>query len=155
MKWLVTLGVLLGGGFLAYRSYDSSSAPVRKYEKFAEEILRRHYDVAAGMCDGLSKEDLEQSGTMEQIGSGPGMFQTLFNSRFDIRARETASDGKVTLTAVQTVLWNPPGVESVMRPAMFARMNQVVSLQKVGGEWKIVEFQNKFGSMDEFKAGSQ
>jgi hypothetical protein len=151
MKWLIALGILLGAGFLGYRSYDSTTAPVKHYEKFAEEILHRHYDVAAGMCDGLTKEKLEQEGTMEKIGAGPSMFQTLFDSRFAIASKETAPDGSVTLNAEQMVLWNPPGVESAMRPAMYAKMNQVVTLHKTGEGWKVTAFKNTFGSMDEFK----
>jgi hypothetical protein len=104
------------------------------------------------MCDGLSRERLEASGTMEQIGVGPTMFQTLFPSRFAIRSKETVPDGGVTLDAVQTVLWNPPGYESVMRPAMYAKMNQVVTLRKTGGEWKVTAFRNTFGSMDAWNA---
>jgi len=151
MKWLVALGVLAGAGFLGYRSYDSSSAPVKRYENFAEEILHRHYEVAEGMCDGLPKEKLEEAGTMEKIGAGPTMFQTLFYSRFEISSKETAPDGSITLNVVQIVLWNPPGVESVLRPAMFARMNQVVTLRKIGGDWKVSAFKNDFSSMDAWK----
>ena len=151
MKWLIALGVLASAGFLGYRSYDSSSAPVKVYENFAEEILHRHYDIAAGMCDGLSRETLEQSGTMEKIGAGPTMFQTLFDSRFEIQSKETAADGAVNLNALQIVLWNPPGVESVMRPAMYAKMNQLVTLRKSGSDWKVVSFKNDFVSMDSYR----
>jgi len=151
MKWLIVLGILAGAGFAGLRVYDSSSAPVKRYEQFAEEILRRRDDVAAGMTDGLTKEKLEESGTMEKIGAGPTMFQTLFDSRFEIRSKESAPDGEVTLDAVQTVLWNPPGVESVMRPAMFAKMNQRVTLRKTAGEWKVTSFRNTFGSMGEWR----
>ena len=152
MKRLIALGILAGAGFFGYRAYESSTAPVKRYEKFAEEILNRRYDAAAGMCDGLSRERLEASGTMEKIGAGPTMFQTLFRSRFDIQSKEKVPDGGITLEAVQTVLWNPPGVESVMRPAMYAKMNQVVTLRKTGGEWKVTAFRNTFGSMDAWNA---
>ena len=152
MKWLVVLGVLAGAGFAGYRAYDSSAAPVKHYERFAEEILNRRYDAAEGMCDGLSREKLEASGTMEKIGAGPTMFQTLFPSRFAIRSKETTPDGGVTLDAVQTVLWNPPGVESVMRPAMYAKMSQLVTLRKTGGQWKVTDFRNTFVSMGERNA---
>jgi len=147
MKGWIVLGILAAAGFAGYRVYDSRTAPVKRYEKFAEEILNRRYGVAEGMCDGLSKESLEESGTMEKIGAGPSMFQTLFPSRFDIRSKETDPDGGIALQTVQTVLWNPPGVESVMRPAMSAKMNQRVTLRKVGSEWKVTAFRNTFGSM--------
>jgi hypothetical protein len=149
MKVWVALGILAAAGFAGYRAWDSSTAPVKRYETFSEEILNRRYDVARGMCEGLSKEKLEASGTMENIGAGPTMFQTVFPSRFDVRSKETAPDGGIALDAVQTVLWNPPGVESVMRPAMFAKMNQRVTLRKIGGEWMVTAFENTFDSMGE------
>ena len=151
MKGLIALGVLAAAGFMGYRAYDSTSAPARHYEKFAEEILHRRYDAAAGMCDGLTREKLEEAGTMEKIGAGPSMFQTLFDSRFEITSKEISPDGSTTLNAVQTVLWNPPGVESVMRPAMYAKMNQVVTLHKTAEGWKVTAFRNSFGSMDEYR----
>ena len=80
--------------------------------------------------------------------AGPQMFQTLFPSRFDVQTRETAADGTLTLHTVQTVLFNPPGVESAVRPAMYATMNQTVSLRKSGDAWKITAFENKLARMD-------
>ena len=76
------------------------------------------------------------------------MFQTLFPSRFAIESSETGADGLLTLHAVQTVLFNPPGVESAVRPAMYAKLHQVVSLRKTSSGWKVTSFENKFDSMD-------
>ena len=86
------------------------------------------------MCDGLSSKDLEQLGSQERIGAGPPMFQTLFPSRFVVASREKSPDGSVTLHATQTVLFNPVGVESAVRPAMFAKLKQVITLHKQSGE---------------------
>ena len=118
----------------------------KRYQDFAEEMLRRRYDAAATMCEGLSAQDLAQLGTQERIGAGPSMFQTLFKSRFDVQSRET-SGPDVTLHAVQTVFFNPPGVESA-RPTMYATMQQTTTLRKSGGDWKVVRFENEFQKMD-------
>jgi len=147
MRRVATAAVLVIAAFFAYRYYDSTYAPEKKYKEFAEEILKRRYEAAAAMTDGLSAQDLARVGTQEKIGAGPPMFQTLFPSRFEIESRTATSLG-VTLHAVQTVLFNPPGVESAVRPAMYARMNQVVVLHKADGGWKVTSFQNKFDKMD-------
>src|SRR5205823_1670764 len=118
--------------------------PVKAYKAFAEEVLKRHYDVAAGMTDGLSETDVQRAGTQEKIGAGPLMFQTLFQSRFNVESQSVAADGTLTLNAVQTVLFNPPGVESGTRPAMYAKMKQIVTMHKNAGAWKITSFDNKF-----------
>ena len=78
------------------------------------------------------------------------MFQNLFPSNFQINNREIAPDGSLTLHAVQTVLFNPAGVESAVRPAMYATMNQTITLRRLSGQWKIVAFDNKFEKMDSF-----
>ncbi|MEA2165568.1 MAG: hypothetical protein QOK37_3695 [Thermoanaerobaculia bacterium] len=148
-KVAVLLMAAAAAGYLYYRS---SHAPETLYKAFAKEVLHRHYEAAAAMTDGLTAAQLERSGTQEKIGAGPAMFQTLFPSRFTIESRERSSDGTITMKAVQTVLFNPPGVESAMRASMMARMNQTVSMRKISGDWKIVSFENSFGSMDSLAA---
>ena len=47
------------------------------------------------VIDGLTAADLGKSGSQEQIGAGPSMFQTLFPSRFRIDSREKTPDAKL------------------------------------------------------------
>ena len=131
---------------MLYRHY-SASGPVKLYEVFAEEMLHRNYDAAAGMADGLTPADLARLGSQERIGAGPAMFQKLFASRFKILSQDSTDDG-VKLTAVQTVLFNPAGVESAMRPAMYADLKQVITLRKRANGWKVASFTNDFVQMD-------
>ena len=70
------------------------------------------------------------------------------NVFFMDQLRRNPSDRAVEIHATQTVLFNPPGVESALRPAMFATLSQTVTLHKRGGEWKITSFENEFVSMD-------
>jgi len=148
VKRLIVLVVLAVASFIGYRYYANSIAPERHYKQFAEEVLHRRYDIAAGMTDGMSEADVARAGTQERIGAGPGMFQTLFPSKFAVTSRRTSPDGAIVLHAVQTVFFNPPGVESAIRPAMFATMNQTVTLRKKSGRWKIAAFENTFDKMD-------
>ena len=145
MKKLAGL-VLLVAAIAGYRYY-ANNAPVRAYEQFAEAILHRQCDASAAMTAGLTPAVLEKSGTQEKAGPGPAMFQTLFASRFRIDSKNTDADGSVLLKCVQTVLFNPVGVESV-RPAMYLRMNQTVRMRNVEGVWKVVSFENAFDKMD-------
>lgn len=147
MKRAAFLAVILAGGFFAYRQFSGNDVEAR-YRAFAGEILHRRYDAAANMADGLTAGDLGKLGSQERIGGGPPMFQTLFPSRFVVNSRTSAPDGSVILHATQTVLFNPVGVESAVRPAMFATLKQVVTLHKSAGEWKVTAFENKFESMD-------
>jgi len=151
MKRLVAGLALVAGIVLAYRQY-SSSGPVGTYQKFAEEMLHRRYDAAAAFSDTLTAGELAKLGTQERIGPGPQMFQTLFPSRFRIVSNDRAADGTVTLNAVQTVLFNPEGVESAVRPAMYADMKQVVTMKKGSSGWKVAAFTNEFQRMDSLSA---
>lgn len=148
MKRLIVVGLLAVAAIAGYRYYATSIAPERHYKKFAEEVLHRHYDAAAAMSDGLSAKELEERGTQEAIGAGPQMFQTLFPSRFAVTSRESGPDGALVLHAVQTVLFNPAGVESAVLPAMAATMNQTITLRKSGGAWKVAAFENKLEKVD-------
>jgi hypothetical protein len=139
----VAVVVIIGVAYLGFHFYQRSNGPDRAYEAFAEEMLHHRYDRAATMADGLSADDLSKIG-----GLDPAMLQTLFPSKFKIETREKAPDGTITLGAVQTVLFNPPGVESAVRPAMYATMNQTVSLRKGSAGWKITAFDNKVARMD-------
>ena len=147
MKRAVIIVVVLVAAFFAYRKY-TGSGPVKAYKAFAEEVTNRRFDAAAAMCDGITAKELEEHGTQEHIGAGPPMFQTLFKSRFDIQSEETLPDGAVRLNSIQTVLFNPVGVESAVRPAMYAKMKQTTTLKKVAGAWKVAAFVNEFQTMD-------
>jgi hypothetical protein len=148
VKRALILAALAAAAFLAYRYAGSAHGAAKRYQEFAEAILHRDYDAAALMTDGLDAQQLGRSGSQERIGAGPAMFQTLFPSRFRIESEEKADDGTVTLHAVQTVLFNPVGVESAIRPAMYAKLRQTVRLAKRGSEWKVTSFENAFQEMD-------
>ena len=147
MKKLLGVIALVAIAYGGYR-YTASSGVESKYKAFAEEMLHRRYEAAAAMTDGLTKTDLEKLGSQERIGAGPPMFQTLFPSHYTIDSRETAADGSVTLHATQTIYFNPAGVESAMRPAMYAILKQVVTMRKGSDGWRVTSFANNFEKMD-------
>ncbi|HEX7832436.1 MAG TPA: hypothetical protein VF787_22445 [Thermoanaerobaculia bacterium] len=147
MKRALIAAAVIGAVFVGYRTIRGHG-PEAHYQAFAEEILHRRYAAAAGMAEGLTERDLEKLGSQERIGAGPQMFQTLFPSRFRIESKDSGSDGTVIVHATQTVLFNPVGVESAVRPAMFATLKQVTTLRKSADGWKVVRFENQFEKMD-------
>ena len=147
MKKAFVVIAIIGGSFLVYR-HVIAGGPEATYKKFAEEVLHRNYDAAAAMAEGLTASDLQRLGSQERIGAGPQMFQTLFPSHFAIDSKDSGADGAVTLYATQTVRFNPAGVESATRPAMFATLKQVVTLHKGSNGWRVIAFENNFDKMD-------
>lgn len=147
MKRVVVLVAVAVAAFVAYWMIRPDPAEAQ-YKQFAEAVLHRQYDAAAAMCDGLTADDVSRLGSQERIGAGPAMFQTLFPSRFAVTGRHKLPDGSVVLDAKQTVLFNPVGVESAVRPAMYATLRQVITLRKASGAWKVTAFENTFEKMD-------
>lgn len=147
MKRAAIVVVILAAIGFGYQWRHVSSA-AKAYEAFAEAILQRRYEAAAEMSADLTADDLKRLGSQERIGAGPPMFQTLFPSRFKIESEQSSGDG-TTIVAVQTVLFNPVGVESALRPAMYAELRQVTTLTRRSGTWKVASFTNEFVKMDE------
>lgn len=133
---------------IGYQYYRGTYAPMHCYKTFAEEMLHRRYDAAAAIAEGLTAADLARLGSQERIGAGPAMFQTIFPSQFAIHSRDTSTDGVVTINATQTVLFNPAGVESALRPAMYATLKQVTKVRDGSQGWKVVAFERSFETMD-------
>lgn len=150
MKRMVVAALLLAAALAGYRWYAGSFAPQQQYKKFAEEMLRRRYDLAAAMTTGMSAEELSALGSQEQTFGGPSMFQTLFPSKYKFESQKLAPDGTLSMHVVQTVLFNPPGVESAM-PSMYATLRQTVTMKKVEGAWKVASFENKLEQIDSMR----
>ncbi len=147
MKRVIALLIASVAGFAGWRYYSASYAPVQTYKEFAEHMLNGRYDKASALADGLSPDALQKLGTQERIGAGPPMFQTIFPSTFTIETEEKDADGTLTMHATQLVRFNPAGIESAVRPAMFAKMKQTTRMQQKGGGWKVTAFENTFDSM--------
>jgi hypothetical protein len=144
MKRLVVLAAIAASAFLGYR-YLAGRSPESIYKKFANQMLHRNYADAAKLADGLSESDLQQFG---KEGLNPAMMQTLFPSKYEIQSTEKQPDGSVTVHAMQTVFFNPPGVESALRPAMYATLKQVVTLRKASGGWRVSAYSSNVEKMD-------
>jgi len=147
VKKAFVVAFIIGAGFLTYR-FTTSHGPVAIYKSFAEKILHRDFAGAAAMSDGLTADDLEKQGSQEHIGAGPEMFQKLFPSQYQVETNERNADGSVTLHVLQTVFFNPQGVESAVRPAMYAKLRQVITLHKGEGGWRVTAFTNTCEKMD-------
>lgn len=139
MKKLAVLLVVAAAGFAGYQLHRAR--PAAQYEAFAELMLQQRYDLAAKMTDGLMEKQLEAKSLQARIGGGPAMFQKLFPSRFAIESEEKAPDGTLTLKVLHTVLFNPVGVESAVRPAMYATVHETIEMRKVAGAWKVASFE--------------
>ena len=145
MKNLILALVLIAAAFFAWR-YTKSHGLNGTYQEFAEDMTHRRFDKAAALTDGLSESDLQK--IADDGGLNPAMMQTIFPSKFAIESTEKQPDGSVKMTAVHTVLFNPPGVESALRPAMYAAQRQVITLRKAGLGWRITSFKSNVEKMD-------
>jgi len=82
----------------------------------------------------------------------PYSIQTLGRIDYALQSSERGADSnEVNLAVEQTVYFNPPGVESAMRAAMYMTIIHKVTMKKGDGGWKVVAFNPKVSKISETK----
>jgi len=62
----------------------------------------------------------------------------------ELESRESAPDGAVVLTVLQSVYYDPPGVTSGVGGAGVATIRHVARMKKTTDGWRIVEWTPEF-----------
>ena len=76
--------------------------------------------------------------------------QELRGTGYEVTSRTAGAAGvEVTLDVTQTVGFNPPGVESALRPAMKATVRHRATLQRTAAGWKVAALTSKLVGEDE------
>jgi len=147
MKKLIVLVVLLAGGFAGYRYHEARQAPIRTFTSFADALAKGRHDLAARYAEG-DAADGAQGERYRQAGWVP--VENLRGISYAVHSRAESPDGReVKLDVTQTVGFNPPGVESALRPAMKARFHQTATVRRTPAGWKVVAFKSEFLAADE------
>ena len=126
MKRLVTAAIVITIAFVGYRYYNRSYAPVKQYEQFAAAPLTRRF--APPSPGGRGLWPIDSLLPREKVPEGR------------MRGRRSCTRQRRSLARAAT------------RPAMYAKLNQIVSLRKTASGWKVTAFENKFDSMDSLSA---
>ena len=140
MKALVAVVVAVLVGFAAWHVHQAKQAPVTAFETFATLVARGQYGQADAFTDGPIA-DITQGDRYGVVGWVP--VQELRSVKYEVTSRVAHGDD-VDLTVLQTVGFNPPGVESAMRSAMHGRFKQTATMHHASSGWKVTAFHNEF-----------
>lgn len=151
MKKLLVLVVLAVAVAIWYRSYREEQAPVRVLTAYADAVASGRHDLARQFADG----DLAGAGAGERhAAAGWVPVQELRGVHYRVDSRTASADGnEVALVVTQTVGFNPPGVESALRPAMQARFRLQATVRSTASGWKVVAFSSEFLEADDAVGG--
>jgi hypothetical protein len=147
VRKLVVLVVIVAAAVVAYRAHRSKQAPVDVFTAYADALARGRHDLARELATG----ELAGSEAGERHRSAGWVpVQELRGTSYEVTSRTDGAAGdEVTLDVTQTVGFNPPGVESALRPAMRATFRQRATLRHTTSGWKVAAFTSKFVGADE------
>lgn len=145
MKKLVLL-LIIAVALLVVFHRQTAETPEKVYREFATAMVDLDFERAANFSEGLSERGWEKVSPLHAIGYS--MIQDTFRPLYTIESQRELSENEVEIRAMQAVQFNPPGVESAMRPAMVAKVGQTARLKKTGDGWKVIAFENDVRSVD-------
>ena len=123
----------------------------KTFEKFASAWADERTEDALAYCEGDSAKEAVKALGISQLLS-PYSIQTLGRIDYEVQSTEKgANSGELNLTVEQQIYFNPPGVESAVRAAMYATVIHHVIMKKGSGGWKVVSFSPKVSKVAETK----
>ena len=142
---------ILGLSALLLLIHCAGGGPEKTFEKFASAWADERVDEAVSYCEGEAAKNAVKAIGISQVMS-PYSIQTLGKIDYAVQSSEKGVDSnQVILTVEQTVYFNPPGVESAMRAAMYMTIIHKVTMQKASGSWKVASFSPKVTKISETK----
>jgi hypothetical protein len=147
VRKLIALVAIAAAAAIAYRAHRDRQAPVDVFTAYADALARGRHDLARELATG----ELAGSEAGERHrAAGWVPVQELRGTSYEVTSRTASPAGdEVTLDVTQTVGFNPPGVESALRPAMKARFRQRATLRRTATGWKVAAFTSEFVGADE------
>ena len=147
MKRLVVLILVVAAAAVAYRVHRERQAPLRTLTAYADAVARGRHDLARQFADG-ELAGAPAGGRHNRAGWVP--VESLRSIGYRVDSRSESADGReISLDVTQTVGFNPPGVESALRPAMKATFRLRATVRRTAAGWKVAAFTSEFVAADE------
>jgi hypothetical protein len=152
MKKLIVLLSIAAAVGIAYRVHRDRQAPVDAFTAYADALARGRHDLARDLAIG----ELAGSEAGERhSAAGWVPVQELRGTSYTVTSRTASATGdEVTLDVTQTVGFNPPGVESALRPAMKATFRQRAIVRRTAAGWRVASFASELVAVDEISTPS-
>ena len=152
MKAIIVLLVLVAAAAGIYFFFIADSPPYIAYKNFATAVASGDKNRALQYSVGP-----EVLGGPEEIRgqtAGGMPVDALVGIHYTRESETKNSDGTVSVIAVQSVRFDPPGVTSAMG-AMTAKYRQTAVLHKSGDRWLVSSLKSDFVEMRNWKGEKQ
>lgn len=146
MTAIRTISLFISTTALSACGMVGKSGAVKTYEEFAAAWARNDVAEASRLSEGAQVQ-----ATLEQKSVARIMWvsvQDYRGVRFEIVSEKEAGED-VELEATVTMDFNPPGVESAIGSAMYAKFRHRATLRKTQTGWRVVSFEPEFITAEE------
>lgn len=141
MKTAIFLVTVVAAAAAGYFFFMADSPVYSTYKTFATAVAYGHREEALQFAD--SEEVL--GGPEENRGQNTGGMpvEALTGISYALESETKNSDGTVTVQAIQSVRFDPPGATSAMG-AMASKYRQTATLQKTNDRWLVTSLESEF-----------
>lgn len=140
MKAVATLLVIAGLIAGIYFVFVAESPAYVTYKKFATALAYGRHDEALQYAD--SEETLGEDQN-RKLSAGGLPVDALTDVSFARESESKDSDGNVTVQAIESVRFDPPGQTSAMG-SMTSKYRQTATLGKTSDGWRVISFESTF-----------
>jgi hypothetical protein len=152
MKAIVILLALGAIGAGIYLLFIKDSAPYATYKEFSTAIANGSRDEALQLADGPDVLGGPEEIRGQTAGGMP--VDALDAIRYSRESETKNADGTVTVQAIQSVHFDPPGATSAMG-AMTAKYRQTATLHKSDGKWLVSSIDSELLEVRNWKGEKQ
>ena len=141
MKALVGLIILVAIGAGVYYFFIADSPAYIAYKNFATAVARGDRDEALRYAESPDVIGGEDQNRGQNTGGMP--VAALMGIHYKRESQKKNSDGTLTIVALQSVHFDPPGATSAMG-AMISKYRQTATLTKSSDKWVVSSLQSEF-----------
>ena len=152
MKAIIFLLIIAAVGFGIYYFFIADSPAYSTYKNFANAVARGDKEEALLFAQGPEIIRGPEQNRYQTAGGMPVAAET--GIRYTHESETKNADGSVTIQAMQSVHFDPPGATSAMG-AMIAKYRQTATLSKSSGKWIVTSFKEDFVEMRNWKGEKQ
>ena len=152
MRALVGALILAAIGAGIYFFFIRDSAAYATYQKFATAVARGDHDEALRYAKTPDVLGGEEQNRGQNTGGMP--VDALMAIRYSRESEKKNPDGTVTVVAMQSVHFDPPGTTSAMG-ALISKYRQTATLEKSSGKWVVTALDSEFVETRNWKGEKQ
>jgi hypothetical protein len=135
--------------FFGYR-YLARANAVGDYEKFADAWMRANEKEALRFAEGdEARRALKRHPRYEFVPAA--MVEAVHGVGYKIESFEKKENGEVAIEAVQTVMFDPPGITSGIGGAMAMIFHHSARVHETAEGWKVIAFEPKLLEMRQLR----